>query len=448
MRVDIDSSRRLEALQIDDATRAVLRQIKPIVAQNIDAVVEAAFRQMLRYPEAAKAYAAMNIEDAKRSQRHHWLDDMFPATFSDEQLVHGIDIFQKRQRQGLNFRWFFVFYATLLDNMIVAVAPAFRRKPESLAQAIRALTRIVLFELDLASAAYMDSAVEGATTFIDQAAKAVHGGAQTIASSVDNLSVTSNELSASVAEITATMEELSASSSQISEHSTAVADIANVTLANSENGMAAMNLLTDKMERIHLDSETSLQEIITLGRTSKEIGKIMAMINAIADRTKLIAFNAALEAASAGEAGKRFGVVAAEIRRLADSVTDSTSEIESKVQDIQDSISRLVINSEKGNRGIAEGMAATTATAERLGELVSAARNTASAAQQISLSTQQQKTAADQVVVALREIMQASSHAAHSVSELSDVSQTMIGLSSDLTTLVDGFLDQGATART
>ncbi len=443
MRVDIDCSRRLEALRIDDATRAILRQIKPIVAQNIDSVVEAAFRQMLQYPDAAKAYAGMKIEDAKNSQRHHWLDDMFPATFSDEQLSHGIEIFRRRQKQGLNFRWYFVFYTTLLDNLIQAILPTYRRKPETLAKAVQALTRIVMFELDLASAAYMDSAVEGATTFIDQAAKAVHGGAGTISSSVENLSVTSNELSASVAEITATMEELSASSSQISEHSTAVADIANVTLANSENGMAAMNLLTGKMDRIHQDSETSLQEILNLGRTSKEIGKIMSMINAIADRTKLIAFNAALEAASAGEAGKRFGVVAAEIRRLADSVTDSTGEIESKVQEIQDSISRLVLNSEKGNRGIAEGMAATTATAERLGELVGAARNTASAAQQISLSTQQQKTAADQVVIALREIMQASSHAARSVSELSDVSQTMIGLSSDLTTLVDDFLDQG-----
>ena len=73
----------------------------------------------------------------------------------------------------------------------------------------------------------------------------------------------------------------------------------------------------------------------------------MEIINTVGDQTKLIAFNAALEASSAGEAGKRFSVVASEIRRLADSVTDSTSEIESKISEIQDSISRLVITSEK-----------------------------------------------------------------------------------------------------
>jgi methyl-accepting chemotaxis protein len=446
MRINIDCSRRLESLRIDDATRGLLRELQPIVARQIDAVVEGAFGQMLRYPDAAKAYASMNIEDAKRSQRRHWLEDMFPATFGEEQLKRGVEIFRSRQKQGLDFRWFFAFYSALLDGMIQAIIPVYRRKPETLAKAVQAVTKLVLFELDLASAAYMDSAVEGATTFIDEAAQAVHGGAMTISSSVANLSVTSNELSASVTEITSTMEELSASSSQISEHSAQVVDIANVTLANSESGAEAMNLLTSKMGRIYEDSENSLREIINLGKTSKEIGKIMRMIDAIADRTKLIAFNAALEAASAGDAGKRFGVVAAEIRRLADNVTESTGEIESKVQEIQDSISRLVLNSEKSNNGIAEGMDATTATAERLEELVAAARDTASAAEQISLSTQQQKTAASQVVIALREIMQASGDAAKSMSQLSQVSHTMTGLSSDLTSLVDRFLTHGAPA--
>ncbi len=166
---------------------------------------------------------------------------------------------------------------------------------------------------------------------------------------------------------------------------------------------------------------------------------LMTIINVIADQTKLIAFNAALEAASAGESGRRFSVVAAEIRRLADSVTDSTGEIESKVSEIQDSISRLVITSEKGASGIIEGMEATTHTADRLSELVDAASKTASAAQQISLSTQQQKTAVSQVVIALREIVGATHHTAQSMSQLSDVSRNMADLSSDMDDQVGRF---------
>ncbi len=263
-------------------------------------------------------------------------------------------------------------------------------------------------------------------------AKAVHGGATTISASVENQAAVSSELSSSVAEITSTMEELSASSSQISEHSGAVVDIANRTLDSSRNGAEAMEQLTARMASIQEENRNSLNDIIGLGKTSKEISKVMTIINAIADQTKLIAFNAALEAASAGEAGRRFSVVAAEIRRLADSVTDSTGEIESKVNEIQDSISRLVITSEKGASGIVEGLTATTHTAGRLGELVEAASRTASAAQQISLSTQQQKTAANQVVIALREIVGTTHHTAQSMAQLSEVSRNMAGLSSDM----------------
>jgi len=267
----------------------------------------------------------------------------------------------------------------------------------------------------------------------------VNAAAEEIAAAVENQAATSTEMSASVAEITSTMEELSASSTQIAEHSKAVVDIANHTWENSKKGAEAMQVVLGKMGDIRSENQLSLQEIVELGSKSKQISKVMEIINALADQTKLIAFNAALEASSAGEAGRRFGVVAAEIRRLADSVTDSTGEIEAKVNEIQDSISRLVITSEKGATGIAGGMSATASTAERLGELVGAASQTTSAAQQISLSTQQQKTASNQVVVALREIVTASSHTAQSISRISQISQDMTTTSAELREIVGQF---------
>ena len=171
-----------------------------------------------------------------------------------------------------------------------------------------------------------------------------------------------------------------------------------------------MQTMQDRMTDIQTDNQRNLQEIVDLGVKSKQIGNVMEIINAVADQTKLIAFNAALEASSAGEAGKRFSVVASEIRRLADSVTDSTREIETKINEIQDSINRLVITSERGGAVIAAGTAASANTSERLNKIVTAASHTTSAAQQISLSTKQQQIASSQVVVALREIVIASSH--------------------------------------
>jgi methyl-accepting chemotaxis protein len=274
---------------------------------------------------------------------------------------------------------------------------------------------------------------------IDAHAVNVHSAATEIAGAVENQVATSSEMSSSVAEITSTMEELSASSTQIAEHSKSVVDIANQTWENSKRGSEAMQMVLVRMGDIRSDNQHSLQEIVELGAKSKEISKVMEIINTIADQTKLIAFNAALEASSAGEAGKRFSVVASEIRRLADSVTDSTGEIEAKIQEIQDSISRLVITSEKGGSIIASGMEASTSTARSLDDLVNAASHTSSAAQQISLSTQQQKTASNQVVVALREIVAASSHAAQSIGRISQISHEMTVMSAELGNTVQQF---------
>ena len=252
------------------------------------------------------------------------------------------------------------------------------------------------------------------------------------------------EMSSTVVEITSTMEELSASSTQIADHSSSVVDIANHTWENSKKGSEAMQQLLGLMGDIRADNQNSLKEIVELGTKSKEISKVMVIINAIADQTKLIAFNAALEASSAGEAGKRFSVVASEIRRLADSVTDSTNEIENKVQEIQDSISRLVITSEKGTGTIAAGMEASTNTARNLDDLVDAASHTSGAAQQISLSTQQQKTASSQVVLALREIVSASAHTAHSIRSITEIGNEMNEMSHELSGLVKQFKLAGA----
>lgn len=252
------------------------------------------------------------------------------------------------------------------------------------------------------------------------------------------------QMSSTVIEITSTMEELSASSTQIADHSSSVVDIANHTLENSKKGSDSMQQLLTRMGDIRTGNQNSLKEIVELGAKSKEISKVMEIINSIADQTKLIAFNAALEAASAGESGRRFGVVAAEIRRLADSVTDSTNEIEDKIQEIQGSISRLVITSEKGTITIDVGMEASANTARNLGDLVDAASHTSSAAQQISLSTQQQKTASSQVVSALREIVTASTHTAQSIRSVSEIGDEMNMMSHELSELVKQFKLAGA----
>jgi len=274
---------------------------------------------------------------------------------------------------------------------------------------------------------------------VTEAVRGINAYAGEVAVSVGQQATISTEQSASVAEITATMEELSSSSTQIAEHAKSVVDIATRTWENTKKGATAVETVILKMNDIDGDNQKSISEIVDLGRKSKEISKVMEIINTIADQTKLIAFNAALEASSAGEAGKRFGVVAVEIRRLADSVMESTGEIESKVNEIQDAINRLVITSEKGSKGIQEGMDLTNQTAANLMDIVEDAQSTQEAAKQISLSTQQQKTASNQVVTALREIAAGSGQTTDAIRRISAISNKLTDLSDSLKGQVEKF---------
>ncbi len=263
--------------------------------------------------------------------------------------------------------------------------------------------------------------------------------AKEISSSVQDQASVSAEQSASVTEISSTVEELSASSNQVAENADSVARISTDSLHDSERGMKAIGSLKLKMDEISDDNQVGMKEIVELGRKSNEIGKVMEIINNIADQTKLIAFNAAIEASSAGEAGKRFGVVAVEIRQLADNVMDSTGEIQSKIDEIQQAINRLVINSEQGSSRIKEGNMLAGQTIEELERLVDRAKSAADAASQISLSTKQQKTGTDQVLLALKEIVNGTRQSSAAIKQTSNVTHKLSEMSEKLNELVSRF---------
>ena len=260
-----------------------------------------------------------------------------------------------------------------------------------------------------------------------------------ISAAVTEQSIIATQQSTSVSEIASTVEELSITSSQISENSNSVVEISAEALRQSESGMESMNAIKEKMDQIASDNMESTKEILGLGKTSKEIGRVMDIINGIADQTKLIAFNAAIEAASAGEAGKRFGVVAVEIRRLADNVMSSTGEISQRIDKIQQGINGLVIASEKGAKRIQEGALLATQTLEGLERMVAGAKSTNDAADQISHSTRQQKTAMEQVLKALKEIEKGIQQSSTSIRQTTIITNGLTTVSEQLKKIVDQF---------
>lgn len=217
---------------------------------------------------------------------------------------------------------------------------------------------------------------------------------------------------AAVTQTSATVEELAQTSKQIADNSQAVATIAERTLASAEEGMQTVADTSAGIEEIRDSTRIASDRILALGERSQEIGRVLVIIDDIAEQTKILALNAAIEAARAGEAGKGFAVVAEEIRKLADSVTRSTSEIGRVVREIQSSSSLLVMSTERASKKVDEGKSLAHRTAESLGTIVQQVEETTDSAKQISVATQQQRSASDQVVISMREMAQVANQAA------------------------------------
>ena len=286
---------------------------------------------------------------------------------------------------------------------------------------------------------FMVQAVKGMVGKIIEVVTRLTDNSQEINTALQNQVASASEQSASVTEITSTMAEFSASSRQIAEHANRVLTIAEEALEHANEGEKSVSLVTDKMDEIYADNTQTVKGVHELGNKTREISKIMGIINNIADQTKLIAFNAALEASSAGEAGKRFGVVAVEIRRLAENVEASTRETEKRITEIQDAVDHMMLASEKNTSCINEGLSFTSHTRNTLVNIVGKSQNTRDAAQQITLSTQQQKTASDQVVQALKEIDDSGRQTTRAITQIGENGEILNQLAAQLQSLVKGF---------
>ena len=237
---------------------------------------------------------------------------------------------------------------------------------------------------------------------------------------------------AAVTQTGATVEELAQTSKQIAENSQSVASRrAHARIRG--RGHAKRRRHHGRIEDIRESNQVASDRILALGERSQEIGRVLVIIDEIAEQTKILALNAAIEAARAGEAGKGFAVVAEEIRQLADSVTESTSEIGRVVREIQSSTSSLVMSTERAQKKVDEGRDLALKTAISLEKIVSQVEETTDSAKQISIATQQQRTASDQVVVSMREMAQVSVQAA-------EASRQIQGAMAELNRLADALL--------
>ena len=215
---------------------------------------------------------------------------------------------------------------------------------------------------------------------------------------------TSLEQSTGVKEILATMEETDAQTRSIVDKISDVTEIAENTAKNVQSGFETLQSNLDKMNDITQANVTTIAGIRELGEKIGSIWEIVKIINDIADQTRIIAFNAELEASSAGDLGKNFHIVANEVRRLAAGITNSVEQIKERITEIQHSSDNLIITSESGTEKIREGLELSEKLKEKFSDIQSSSEVTVESALQIKKIIYQQSAAFDQIVTTVRQI--------------------------------------------
>lgn len=244
------------------------------------------------------------------------------------------------------------------------------------------------------------------------------------------------EYSTAMSEITTTIGELVATSRQIAESAQRVTEVAEKTDRAARAGEGTVQSASDSILSIRQQVDQIVDHMLELGKKSQQIGSILDIVSELAEQTNILSINATIEAAGAGEAGKRFAVVADEIRKLADRVAGATKDIRVLIDDVRMAVNTTVMATETGSKAVDAGSRQFAGVTTAFSDIATLVATTTEIAREIELSTKQQSTAVAQVNLVITDAAQASKENEISTGEVSKTASALADLSRKLLRLV------------
>lgn len=244
------------------------------------------------------------------------------------------------------------------------------------------------------------------------------------------------EQASAMTEVNTTINELQATSRQIADRAKRVAQLSTETVNGAHQGSTAVTRSKVALDGISRQVDQVVSYMLELGRKSQQIGLVLDLLSELAEQTNILAINATIEATGAGDAGRRFLVVADEIRKLADRVAGSTKEVRSLIEDVRSAVNTSVVASETGAKSVETGLRQFEELTRVFSQIVELVALVTEAAREIELSTKQQASAVEQVNIAVASVTQATREGEASSSQTLQTAAQLATLSKDLVRIV------------
>jgi len=286
---------------------------------------------------------------------------------------------------------------------------------------------------------YVSSSLGKTLNEVSQVVSAAANSANEISTSTEQMAAGSQEQSAQAADVASAVEEMSKTIFETTRNTTEAAEASRNAGTTAKEGGKVVEESISGMGRIADVVRRGSETVLELGKSSNEIGEIIKVIDDIADQTNLLALNAAIEAARAGEQGRGFAVVADEVRKLAERTTKATKEIAGMIKHIQTDTADAVESMKLGTDEVERGKQLAEKAGSSLRQIITGAENVADIVSQVAAASEQQSRTSEQISQSIELITNVTQKSAAGVRQIAEAVEDLNQLTGSLQKLIQNF---------